>query len=715
MPPPDSDDPWSTRVRDALSRYDEPVLRRVAGKLFKARIGQPADELVGKAADTQTNAPVIDRRIRDLPEAACVLIGLVGVSRQPRWKVGHLIHLLAAAGHADGFAPVQALLDSGLAFPELRAKGPPLKSFEEWLGGAGTLAASVFVHPAVLVRARGFLSRGRKPPEDKLGGLTPPAQGVVTDGLEWPLRLAAVWQQVRTTPIRLTQANTLFKRDFGRLQADPVLAAPFAEAADVPETGVLALFWAAAAGLLTETDLELRSASFPEAWDRGLWTTLAELFAAFFTIDTWDPLRGYGVTDNGVSPTPTAGLIALARLASAAPGTWVPAEDLAAWLWEHHPGWPGTLTKDVQKQYGTPWVEAFLLAIAAPLRVVESARADGWQFRLSDFGRHLFVGEPEPPPPAAFPQTLLVQPNAEVLAYRQGLTPQLIARLSRFARWKQVGPACTLELCADETYRGLESGLTLADVTQTLDRHGMRPVPANVADLLRRWADKRERITVYSSATLVEFASPADLDTAVARGIVSVRLTDRIGLTADGGEPDFKHLRLIGNRDYEAKPQQCVLVADDGVTLTVDAAQSDLLLEAEVGRLADPVPGDNPAVRTYRVTPDTLRRVVAGGMSLDDLERWFVARTGEPLPPAGRLFVVGPGVSPPTAARLIVVQFPTAELTDGVVQWPATAAFVERRLGPAAVVVADEQLAEFRDVLREIGISVQLSVGYNRG
>ena len=63
-------DPWSARVRDALARYDEPLVRLVAGKLVKAKIGQVADELVEKAAETQTNAPVIDRRIRDLSEPA---------------------------------------------------------------------------------------------------------------------------------------------------------------------------------------------------------------------------------------------------------------------------------------------------------------------------------------------------------------------------------------------------------------------------------------------------------------------------------------------------------------------------------------------------------------------------------------------------------------------------------------------------------------------
>ena len=99
--------------------------------------------------------------------------------------------------------------------------------------------------------------------------------------------------------------------------------------------------------------------------------------------------------------------------------------------------------------------------------------------------------------------------------YRQGLTPGLVGKLSRFARWKGLGPACTLELSPTRTYHGLESGMTLAGILQTLNQHGMRPVPAPVADHLLRWADKRERITVYAAATLVEFQSPADLEAAV--------------------------------------------------------------------------------------------------------------------------------------------------------------------------------------------------------
>ena len=51
----------------------------------------------------------------------------------------------------------------------------------------------------------------------------------------------------------------------------------------------------------------------------------------------------------------------------------------------------------------------------------------------------------------------------------------LIAKLTRFAAWTGLGPACTLELTPARTYRGLESGLTLPGVLQTLNQHGMRP------------------------------------------------------------------------------------------------------------------------------------------------------------------------------------------------------------------------------------------------
>jgi hypothetical protein len=693
-------DAWSSHVRDTLGRYSEPLLRQVAAKLVRARTNQPLDEVLDKAISTLLNPPVIDRRLKDLSPAARKLLAAIGLSRRPTWKVGHLLALLAGLGHAEGFTPIQETLEAGLLFPELNSG--EVEDFAAWLGASGTLHAVVFAHPAVSIRARG---------EDLgLSDLGTAASGPVriADGLDWPLRLAAVWQQIDAGPMRLTQGNTLFKRDQTRLQADDVLNTPAVDQlAILPDPGTLALFWARAAGLLQEQDGELRSKPL-DVWNAPLHEVLERLVSAMPLLEAWDPLAGYAPSDIGLSPFPSAAFLCLLALAGMKPGHTVSPASLAAWLWEHHPTWAGTLPDSEHETQGEKWVATFLLGLAHPLRLVEAVdTTEGRMVRLADLGRHLLAAGPEPAAPPAFPQTLLVQPNAEVLAYRQGLTPDLIATLSRFARWKGLGPACTLELNPEQTYRGLESGLTLPMILQALNRHGTRPVPPAVTDLLQRWSNKRERITVYSSAVLVEFPSAAELDEAMGRGIVALRVTDRIGMTADGKEPGLTQLRLIGNRDYEGRPQRCLTVAEDGVTLLVDAAQADLLLEAEIGKYAEPLANETPTIRRFRLSPPSLRRAAELGLSLSDIDLWFEERSGLPLSPAGRLFLLGKQLPPPVASRKLVVQFPTSDIADGVMQWPETRALVSERLGPQAVAIDESAFEPLQKLLADLGVALE--------
>ncbi len=697
----DDTDAWTTLARDTLARYAEPLVREVANRLIKPRTPIRDDELIDRCVSLLFNPPVLDRRIKDLPEASRKLLTLIGISRQPVWKVGHLITALATLGHSEGFGPVLALLECGLLFPELPKGDAPVPAFEPWLGLAGTLHAKVFALPTVAARARGEDLGLPTLTGEPLDALVPRS----ADGLDWPLRLAVVWQLVAESPARLTQNNSLFKRDLARLQ----IAEAYTGADDplpAPDPGVLAFFWAQAAGLLKEGEGDWIAGPFPATWGPTLAPAIADLWSALCAVESWDPLTGYAPSDGGLSPTPTTGILALLLLArKSEPATnWLDAQQIADWLWEHHPSWPGLISQNAARSRGRDWIEGYLLGVAYPLRLIEAVQHGGWKIRLTDLGRYLIAGAPEPLPAPAFPQTLLVQPNAEVLAYRQGLTPLLIGKLSRFAQWKGIGPACTLELTPTRTYHGLESGLTLAGILQTLNQHGMKPVPPAVTDLLRLWANKRDRITAFASATLVEFQTPADLDAAMARGVVSVRVTDRIGLTDDGRDPDFQHLRLIGNRDYEAKPQRCIAVDEDGVTLTIETSQSDLLLEAEIGRVAEPVTGDSPSVRRFRLTPTTLRRATTIGMSIADLDAWFISRTGNLLPAAGRLFVLGPTLPSPTISRHLVIHLPSSEIADGLMQWPDTADLLTCRLGPNAVVVEDENLALLKSALEEVGV-----------
>ena len=238
-------DAWSGRVHQTLSLYSEPLLRQVAGKLIRPRTNQPVEELLEKSVGTVSNPPVIDRRIKDLSVAGRKLLAVIGLSRQPRWKVGHLISILSALGHAEGFAPIQEALEAGLLFPELKPNAALLDDFAAWLGESGTLLATVFAHPLVAGRARAESL--------DLPNLATAASAASVprsaDGLDWPLRLAAVWQQIDAGSVRLTQANTLFKRDQTRLQSDEVLNAHAVDQlTTIPDPGALSLFWARAVG-----------------------------------------------------------------------------------------------------------------------------------------------------------------------------------------------------------------------------------------------------------------------------------------------------------------------------------------------------------------------------------------------------------------------------------------------------------------------------------
>ena len=706
---PNEPDDWLERARTALDGYSETLRRSVAGTLLKPRNPIPPEELTERILTTLANPPVVDRRIADHSPPGRAALAILGQSRQPVWKVGHLLTMLAALGSTEGFAPIQALLDAGLLFPVRDGGSSPLNGFQHWLGHETLLNAEVFTLPAVAARAR---EEALELPN--LAADDGPAKSEIprlADGLEWPLRIAAVGQLVADGAMRTTQTRALFKRDLQRLQTHELLAAAPADHLDVvPDIGVLTLFWALGSGKLAIVDGEL---TLPKdsrtAVNRPLSEEVVELFAAMATLEAWDPLHGYRVLEGQLSALPSASLLLVLLLAAAKPGQWCEAEPLAGWLWEHHPAWQNGLNAAAQQAGGTPWVESLLLGVFYPLGIVEVVEREGRFIRLSPFGRSLFAGGAKIPEAPAFPQTLMVQPNAEIIAYRQGLTPTLIGRLSRFARWKSLGPACTLELTAEQTYRGLESNLTLAGMVQTLNQHGVRPVPAAVMDLLQRWANKRERITVYSSATLVEFLSPTDLDVAISRGMIAVRITDRIGLCADGADPDYKNLRLIGNRDYEAKPTKCIAVDDDGVTLTLDPGQTDLLLEAEIGRVAEPVPADGNSARRFKLTPESLRRAVQGGWKLDELDVWFTARTGTGVPAAGRMFVLGPTVPPSLATKRVVLQVPSAEIADGLMQWPTTRACIEDRLGPTALAVDEALLPTLRGVLDSLGVKVEFA------
>src|SRR5439155_21602847 len=143
-----------------------------------------------------------------------------------------------------------------------------------------------------------------------------------------------------------------------------------------------------------------------------------------------------------------------------------------------------------------------------------------------------------------------------------------------------------------------------------------------------------------------------------------------------------------GTSDYTLPPTACVTVGDDGVTLAVDLAKADLLLEPEVQRFAEPLTSDGALThRRFLLTPASLQRAAEQGVSLRYLEEWFGQRAAMPLSPAARLLYQAASLPSPRAEELLVLDTSSEEVADGLWQWPATRLFLQRRLGPTALVV----------------------------
>jgi hypothetical protein len=658
--------------------------------------------------------------------------------------VSHTLALLGAA--AD--PAIMKLLELGLlaidSYPELG----PVDDFSSVRSRANLARLRLLIHPAVAKGARTVR------PDRVLAAVTGAVSQVrESDGLEPILRLGALWQRVGSEPLRQTNQGTLYKRDRDRIGEDPVLLSAVADAlkpiARAPE---LWLDLACRVGLVERDSASDRMlAASPEFWAENAVHLPQMIATKWLGLQSWQEIEAATAAGTASRPAlPYLRVALLLLLATLEDGAWAAIDDLAARLSGLDPAWdrlsldeepdaavngqrrgpagPARVRKGNRPENtprGSSVLESVLLGAAYPFGLVRAATEQGTGrivVQLTPLARYVLALGPTPPPRPTFEQFLFVQPNFEVIAYRQGLTPQLVGSLSRFAWWSQIGAALELELTRESIVLGLDGGLTPEQILQTLTRHSQRALPAGVTDAVTNWASRRERVTYYGAATLIEFGSSADRDVAVANWPVSdltppVPVAERFLLVEDEKTVPFDRLRLISSRDYRRPPEICVLVEPDGVTMALDPSRSDLLVEAELSRFAEVIDSPRPESaqlastvhRRFEVTIASLRRAASRGMSAPQLVEWYTRRTGGDIPAAVRLLLAARTSRVPQlkAARMLILNLPTAELLDGLIQHPATSRWLGDRLGPISVVIAEDRLAPLKNALKDLGIDLQ--------
>jgi hypothetical protein len=720
-PPIAPPDPPLIAYRTALKRYDGGRLVEIHAALGGADLGGKPNRLPDAIADRLSEVRVADRMVAALSHGAKVALGLFALTETPAWPASGMALALKSLG-VEAEPSLRRLLELGLVAAKVGETFEAVFDYERTLG-VQLAITTLHAHPSVLNAARTVLPEGEPPPE-----AGPVRQVRESDGLEPVLRLAAVWQRIEEGPIRQTQQGTFFKRDRERLEDDPVLAGPITDALEpLPDMALLWIALGRGVGLVVpEGGSDRLVAAPPDFWSENAVHLPQMIATRWMALRDWHEQVGMrsenSPADLAISFVRPSILLWLARMPESA---WVALDDLDDLLGRLEPFWDRPLLSDTLRLRPGERGEALAAILLGPayqlglVRAAEETPSGRRVVQLTPLGRYSLALGPPPPPRPTFEHFLFVQPNFEVIAYRQGLTPTLIGQFSRFARWTQVGAALELKLTPESVYRGLEGGLSTESMLERLGKQSSRPLPAGVAEALRTWASRRDRVTYYSSATLVEFTSSDDLEAAVklfptSGRVAPTRISDRLLLVEDEAAIPFARFRMAGARDYRRPAEACVDVEADGVTLSLDLGRSDLLVDAELARFADEEPvrsrsdGSSSPRRLFTVSPSSLARAADNGMSVAQMARWFTQRTGSEMPSAIRLLLhaATPGIGPFPTRRPIVMTVPSAELLDGLMQHPSTGPHLGDRLGPTTAIVPDDDFEPLSRALEKLGLSL---------
>lgn len=705
------------QYRETLSVYAEDLLEelaRHAARYSRPKKPQPPIELL---ESTLTNKKLVSKMIADLTAGQQQALIVFRRSPMVYWRWDHAVRLLTALEVVSPYRTLQELLAAGFLCMRPAHGGDPLSRFEI----ADGLPREALPYVGLAAPLAEIDLEITEPAAPITGSEAPATGWRDADGWEFPIRLAVLWRLALRAPIKRTQQNLLFKRDQERISTDPLLGASTLDTvAPIENLGILTYALADGQGWLGQGDEQSPVSSLEAAWPMELYDLQLYIARSLLTIEFWNELGKKTPIGTFAQEIASARFLLLLWLARLPVDQATTSEAIAAELERVHPPFnaQGELVGPFRQaqnrtRLAKEWTKACLLGPMYQCGLL-SVRSQGPNeeplIRLSPLGRR-FLGEAvELPARPKFPQTLLAQPNHEIIVYRQGLNVDLLCKLVSFAEPKSSGAALAFVINADSIYYGLEAGITGEKIVDVLRENGGREPPSGLAQSIQTWSQKRDRLSVYNEVSVFEFSDEADLLDAVSRGLEGTRIGERFLLVGPDQEKNFKHLKFSASRDYRFPPEKCVESGLDGVTLKVDLEKSDLMLESELRRFTEPVEfKDRNGRQQFRVSTESLAHAFQQGLRLEHIEEWYQQRTGEPPPPSVQLLFRSAAGFRVEAKPIIMVGVESPLVAEGLLQHPETAELFSARLGPAYLAVAKENLPRLRSALEQLGIDLVIA------
>lgn len=299
----------------------------------------------------------------------------------------------------------------------------------------------------------------------------------------------------------------------------------------------------------------------------------------------------------------------------------------------------------------------------------------------------------------------VVQANGDVVVYLDRATPRQLTFLARIARRQPgTGLVATYRITQESVYTGLEGGLSLAEVQEQLERGAVQPVPAPLKRNLEDWAARREKLSVYPLAEVLQYPDRASRDAALrSRKVEGEPVADTFLLrTAPLKRSVLQDAVVI---DYRQPPPRCWDVAETGeLTFHLDAA--DFFAEHELANWAEPT--EDPT--RWRVTRESVERAAQGGWDGPRILQRLAERCRTTLPPlletTIRNWTRRGGSVSAALARQLVLQVAGHDAAEALWGSSAFKGFFRTRLGPHTFLVAESREAELLGLLEQHGFVI---------
>jgi hypothetical protein len=372
-----------------------------------------------------------------------------------------------------------------------------------------------------------------------------------------------------------------------------------------------------------------------------------------------------------------------------------------------------------------PWILSAMTGPLVHLGLVELActpgqkRAEPTFFSLTHLGRAVLydalrglqgstVAEPASARAPHDEPCWIVQPNFDVVVYLDRASATHLAFLERIAERKpSTGATALYHLTRDTVYAALESGIAARMLCDTLRAASTYPLPDNVRQMLEEWAARRERLTIYRNADLVEFADQAARDAALARhGLSGQPVGERFIVLSAPQRRQTAAVQSSRTVDYCAAPVRCVQVAEDG-TVHIRRAHADLLVRGEVAAWADPGTDEDH----WRLTRTSVQRAAKAGWTAASIIDNLAQRAQQPMP---ALLIVairawaGERALPKAVAVAsdMLLQIADPVVAHAIATSTLLQPYLRGQLGPQTFLVRHDMASELQRQLLELGLQV---------